>query len=253
MKNTTATFIVFVLIVLSVYSCQFSEDIYVNEDGSGKMEFVFDGSKFMQMMGSKMEEEGEVKMDSTIVFKDFLELKKDSISKLPEAEQKKLKALEPYIMTMFADPETMEMEMKMSTDFRSVSDLQDMFKAMNNMSNLNGKGGTNPMDNSNPFAAFGQNGSSNLNYEYDGKVFKRITTITDTKTYKSLTDSIGKLEAMFASSTYKLNYHFHKKIASVSNKDALFSADGKTVIVEYNFIEYLKNPKALDLDVVLED
>ncbi|NOY47858.1 MAG: hypothetical protein GXO84_06620 [Chlorobi bacterium] len=56
------------LIMISFSSCQFSENIYINEDGSGKMEFSFDASEIMQMAGDKMAKDGEKKMDSTILF-----------------------------------------------------------------------------------------------------------------------------------------------------------------------------------------
>ena len=58
---------------------------------------------------------------------------------------------------------------------------------------------------------------------------------------------------MFGSSTYKLNYHFPKPIKSVSNETAMFSADRKTVTIEYGFMDYIANPEALNLEVVLED
>ena len=92
MKRFITLFYITILIFFT--SCQFSENIYVEEDGSGKMEFTYDGAEFVKMMGDKMKESDEERVDSTLVFKDFLEQKKDSIALLTPEEQAKLKALE---------------------------------------------------------------------------------------------------------------------------------------------------------------
>ena len=154
-------------------------------------------------------------------------------------------------MHMVMDPKTSKMNFEMFTDFKSVNELQDMFKAMKSFGDLKGKekagAGTNP------FSSFGGDGSTELNYKYDGKTFKRTAKIIDKEAYKQLTDSIGQMAMMFGSSSYKLNYHFPKAIKSVSNEKAMFSADRKTVTVEYGFMDYITNPEALNLEVVLED
>ena len=64
-------------------SCQFSEELTLNEDGSGKMSIKFDGSEIMKIGGEKVSENKEEDVDTLIVFKEFLEEHKDSISKLP--------------------------------------------------------------------------------------------------------------------------------------------------------------------------
>lgn len=240
-------------LAISFVSCQFSENIYINEDGSGKMSLVFDGTQLMKMAGDKMAEDNEKAIDSTFSFKEFLAEKKDSISKLTEEEQAKLKSLEPFNMHMVMNPETSEMKFDMFTNFKSVNELQDMFKAMNNFSNLKGKGGAKANDPNNPFSAFGDGGASNLKYEYDGKTFKRVAKITDKETYEKLSDSLGQMAAMMGSSKYKLNYHFPKPIKSVSNESAMFSADRKSFTVEFDFMDYIMDPEALNLEVVLED
>ena len=40
-------------------SCQFSENLNIEEDGSGTLSIDFDGSGVMQMMGAKLSEEKE--------------------------------------------------------------------------------------------------------------------------------------------------------------------------------------------------
>ena len=55
-------------IEIKIKSCEFSENIYINEDGSGTMEFKFDGSTLMELAGDEIADEGEEKIDTTINF-----------------------------------------------------------------------------------------------------------------------------------------------------------------------------------------
>ena len=66
-------------------------------------------------------------------------------------------------------------------------------------------------------------------------------------------DSLSEMAMMFGSSRYKLNYHFPRPIKSVSNNQALFSDDRKSFALEFDFMETLKNPELLNVEVVLED
>ena len=59
---------------------------------------------------------------------------------------------------------------------------------------------------------------------------------------------------MFLSgSTYTLKYHFPRKVKSTTAEEATFSADGKTLIYEVSFLEMMKDPKLLDIEVELEE
>lgn len=246
-------FFLLTLVVLFFTGCQFSENIYINEDGTGKMSFTMDASELMKMAGDEMAQDGEKSIDSIIHFKDFLESKKDSISKLSAEEQEKLKNLEPFSMHMKMDSKEQTMVFDLFTDFNSVSELDDLFKAMNNVSNLQGKGGVDQNDSSNPFSAIANENGSELSYSLKNNLFKRETKVKDQEMYQTLVDSMGDLSPILSSSTYKLNYHFPRKIKSVSNEDAMFSEDKKTMTLEFNFMDYLKNPELLNLEVELEN
>jgi hypothetical protein len=230
-------------------SCQFSENIYINEDGTGKMEFSFDGTELMKMAGDGMGEANEKAMDSTFSFKELFEGKQDSIAQLPAEERAILEELKNFTMRMVMNPETKEMKMDMITEFKNVGELQDMFSKMNKLQALNKE----EQAANNPMSSMNQGGFTDLKYEYNGKVFKRNVTITDKALHQKMIDSLGDMTEMYASSTYKLNYHFPKPVKSVSNENALFSADRKMVTISYNFTDYLLDPEALNLEVVLED
>ena len=234
-------------------SCQFSEDIYINEDGSGKISFSFDGSQLMQMAGDKFAEEGEEDIDSTFSFKEIFDEKRDSISKLSKEEQAKLKSLEDYKMHMLMNPDTKEMKFELYTEFKKATEMKDMFKAMNNFSNMKGSGAAEVNDPNNPFSSLGEGGNTELNYTFDGTTFTREVKVLDKEIQKRLGDSLQEMAAMFGSSTYKLNYHFPRPIKTVSNDNAMFSADRKTVMMEFPFMTYAMDPEALNLEIVLED
>lgn len=246
------------VVMLGFTSCQFSENIYINENGSGKMEFTMDASEMMKMvseMGESPEAAGlDEAMDSTIVFKDLLFEKRDSISKLPEAEQAKLKALEKFSMHMIMDPETNEMVLDLITEFDNANELQDMFAALNSFSNMQGEGGA-PQggSSSSPFSNLGSDGSTDVNYSFDGTVFRRSAMIIDKEKHQQAMDSLGQASMMFGSSKYKINYHFSRPIKSFSKEGAMFSEDRKTVSFEVGFMDALIDPELLDFEVVLED
>ena len=58
---------------------------------------------------------------------------------------------------------------------------------------------------------------------------------------------------MLGSSKYIINYHFPKAVKSFSKEGAMYSEDRKTVTYEVGFIDMLKDPEILNIEVVLED
>jgi hypothetical protein len=238
-------------LALVLTSCQFSENVYINEDGSGTMEFKMDASEMMEMVGQMgggqtevdQESDGQSNgmkgmdkaMDSTIVFKDFLRENRDSISKLSLEDQQKIRALEDFKMHMLMDPETKKMVFNLSTEFKSADKLQDMFKAMNNFNSLQGPGDTPQNSPASPFSGMGEGSSTDVQYSFDGTFFKRTGVIIDEELHKQSMDSLGESAMMFGSSKYTINYHFPRPVKSFSKEGALFSEDRKTVTYEVGF------------------
>ena len=97
------------MVIALISSCNFTEEIHLNENGSGKLSIQFDGSEMMEMGGEELAKTDEKAVDSIISFKDFLEEKKDSIAQLSPQEQAKLKKLEPFSLRMMMNPEKKEM------------------------------------------------------------------------------------------------------------------------------------------------
>jgi len=237
---------IFLLVLFfTLVSCQFTETMVINENGSGRMSISMDLSEMMAFSGEMMTDSTITKMDTIIPFKYILEEKKDSIAQLSSQEQKRLKNLENYNIHLITDPETNQMVIDMYTDFKNVSEANDLMKAF---------------DESEGFIPGMQDGGSDnsgennvgVTYSYKKGKFKRDSYIIDPEKYQIQLDSIKEVESYMNGMTYKLKYTFPRKIKKSSAEDATYSLDGKTLELQRSFIEYLKNPDIMDLEVELE-
>ena len=236
------------LVVVMFTACQFTETLVIQEDGTGRVSMNID-MKEMMAMGQSMDMDSTmIKIDSTVAFKTFLEEKKDSIAKLPKEEQEKLMKLKDYKLRTFMDPETSEFFIDVFVDFSSIEEANNLMSSINQASSLipsTPGGGEVSSDPSSDVIG--------IRYEYSNNTFTRDSYIKDEAMYQKQKDSLQSAEMFMSSMNYKLKYTFPKKIKSSSIEDASYSLDGKTIIVEKNFLDYFKNPDVLDLQVELEN
>lgn len=231
-------------------SCQITENIYLQEDGSGKIAFDVDASGMMEIAGSALAESGKAtEMDSTFTFRQLFEERKDSIAKLPQAEQQRLKRMENMSVNMKMSAKSKEFKISLLTDFKKADELQDMMQGMKSIKDLERA----PAETQNPLSGF-MDGASNtdLKYSFDGKTFKRTLKIIDEKKQLQAKDTTGMVAMMFGSSGYTIKYHFPRKVKSVTNPNALYSEDRKTITIQYPLSEYLEQPEKMSFDVVLD-
>jgi len=226
--------------------------MYINDNGTGKFSVDMDGSSLMAMagdqVGSQMGADAKKNIDTTFTFKQIFEEKKDSIAKLSPETQKELKKLENFVVNTKMNAEQKEFLMTLSTDFKNVNELQDILQTTSALQKLEGTG-------ANPTAAFGAgfgDNKSKLSYTYDGKKFTR-KAIIDKQAVQKVKDSAADMSKMiFASSNYIIKYHFPKRIKKVSNPNALFSEDRKSITIQYPFTDYMENPDKLNFEVEFE-
>ena len=244
---------ILLLVSILFIACNFTEEMTIQPDGSGKISIDFDGSSLMEMGGEQMaqDQEGKIqKFDSIIDFSQMLEEKKDSIALLSPEEQERLKSLENFKMRIQMDSEAKQMDFSMFTDFKNVNELGDMMATFQEASSAQKlPGGAMPNDKS-PMA--GGNQGTDVAYSFEGNRFTRITSIVDQDLFKKSIDSLEQMRMFMGESKYTLNYHFPKKIKSISAEDALFSQDGKSFTLEVDFLDLMENPKVLDIEVELE-
>ena len=131
-----------VVLAVTLVSCQFSETMVINEDGTGRMSLTMDMSELMAMMPAN--DTLQVKMDSVMSFKKLFEEKKDSIAKLPKEEQEYLKLLENYQMRILMDPEEQKMKYEIFTNFKSVAEANNLMEGLNASERMS----VSPMENS---------------------------------------------------------------------------------------------------------
>ncbi|AWX43903.1 hypothetical protein HME9304_00901 [Flagellimonas maritima] len=241
-------FLGWAIAIAFISSCNFTEEISLKEDGSGKLSINFDGSELMEMAGEEMMKSNEKPVDSLFSFKDMLEEKKDSIAKLPPEEQAKLKQLEPFSMHMIMNPEEKIMKFDLFSEFKDVSEVNDAFNAFQGASALGPKNG---QQKSAPIG--NQDATTEVNYTFSNNIFSRKAKIIDEELFQKGLDSLQGAEMFLSGSTYTLKYQFPKKVRSTNVEGATFSADGKTMFYEVDFMDLMKDPSVLDLKVELED
>lgn len=243
--------LIFSFLLVIVTSCTFTENIYINDNGTGKFSVDIDGSSLMAMAGDQLGQQlgadAKKNIDTTFTFKQLFEARKDSIAKLSPETQKELKKLENFVVNTKMSAEKKEFLMTLATDFKNVNELQDILQTMGTLQKLEGGTGANPLGSN-----FGDN-NSQLSYTYDGKKFSRKAVVKKAKTEEKTAESNADMSKMiFASSTYILKYNFPKKIKKVSNSNALFSDDRKSITIQYSFTDYMENPDKLNFEVEFE-
>ncbi len=245
--------IVFAFLLGMVFlACNFTEELHLNEDGSGKINIHFDGNEMMAMMASMQTDSTDLEkaIDSTIVFKDLLEEQKDSIAQLTPEEQAKLKKLEPFSLHMVMNPEEQVMRFDLFSDFKNISEVDDAFNAFQDASAMNPPPGGDASKTP-PMGANQQ--TTKVNYEFSGNKFKRTIEIIDKELFKKGMDSLKSAEMFLSGSTYTFKYHFSRKVKSANVEGATFSLDGKTMTYEVDFLQMMKDPESILLEVELED
>jgi hypothetical protein len=95
-----------------------------------------------------------------------------------------------------------------------------------------------------------------VGYTFDGDTFNRTVVITDPIELKKQFDKIEAIKVNYKSfklvQTYKLQYHFPRKIRSVSNSQARINEDGKSLSIDFLLTDCLQVPSITNLEVVLE-
>jgi len=237
-------------IVFCVASCTLKEKVVMNEDGSGTFSYGFDMSP-MYKMGMKKTDSTKVNkvVDTTFTFKDMLNKLSDSISKLPNAdkekiemlekEKEKLKILENFKVTMKVNDEKKQFEYTMSIDFPKGTDFKTIATPAESLEAL---AATDKKRLGALSAAPKPEEKSNTTIFYDGKVFiKSVTPSKDdkktkkkkeTKKEKSDDPFSKQMDEMLKECKYIAEYHFPKKIKTISIKNAVIASDRKSFIVE---------------------
>lgn len=236
----------FVLLPLLMISCQVTETLYLNADGSGTIEVMYqrDENSYMQLAKENYSKEN-VYRDTTYVFGDYIKKHQETFSRTPLADQNVfLKYSEVKVHRKESSYEK-EFRTTISQNFQKAEAIVDLYKTEKYVNDIK-----------NNYALSAEEHYYKVCYDYNGNRFHRIVTITDTLHQKKQIDEIEKLKAKYKGyklvQKYVLDYHFSRKIQSVSNPLATISTDKKSLKLVLSLIDCLENPLITNLEVILE-
>lgn len=235
-----------VAITFLLVSCQFTETMVLNENGSGRMNVHVNMDEMMSF-GAMGFDTATVKVDTIIEIKQFLEAKKDSIATLSEAKQQRLKKLEDYTLHMVMDTESSQLQFEMYRDFKNISEVVNLMEGLNEGSAL-----LPAMDKPTGEDSRSTPETMGVKYSFENDIFKRDAYIIDPELHQIKVDSMQSAKAFMTGMSYHIKYTFPKRIKTSSVADATYSLDGKTIEVERSFVDYMENPDVLDVEVELE-
>lgn len=238
-----------ILVILSLLlfiSCQITETLTINPDGSGTIEIeqLRDENSYMQLAGEEYSREN-VFQDTTYVFKEYIEKYKENFLKYKPEEQQLFQKYAIVKTQIKRSSYEKEFRTVFTLHFNKVSEIPDLFKTEDYASDIQHN-----------YALTAEEHYFRIGYAFDGKVFKRSVVIINTAELEKTKLQVENFEKKYGSSKltqlYVLKYHFPKKIKSVSNPKAIINSDKKTLTLEFKLSDCLQYPEMTNLEVVLE-
>ena len=235
--------IILILPLLILTSCQVTEEVYFNKDGSGIYNLKMDMNGMTKMMKRLAENDSikkkktPKKSDTIILFADILKMNNDSIVKLPKEEREFLESLKDAKMLIHLDEAKDEMFINYEIPFKNIEELTNIDKKLNKLNAYN-KNGAKGMDNE-------MLPGYQISYKFNKRGFHRVVKKIKDVENKQVPQDTKMLNMI----QYEIVYHFPYKIDEVSYIDALLGADGKSVHIKVPMDSLMKNPKMSDFEV----
>ncbi len=237
---------VLLIAIFSITSCQVTEKIYLNEDGSGTFDLELNMSEMIKSLGSmdnkKQKDSTYVAVDTLINFSQMLIEKKDSIAKLSKEKQAQLEQLKGMQIKMHEDKNKGEFVMNYIVKFKNVNELSEVKDMLNSAQSLE-KGKEKKLPS-----------KSDMKFSFKRNKFKRIV-IAKKQTDKDSTkynESMKKFDMFMKGSTYNIEYHFPRPIKSTTAKNVTYSKDGKVIYIKSTMQEVTDAPEILNFEVKLK-
>ena len=235
----------FLLIIIAT-SCQVTETLHLNEDGSGSLEVVAlrDEHSYMQLVKEEYSKE-DVYKDTTFYFKDYYTKYAETFNRTGKDDQDAYYKYADVKVHQKKSSYEKEFKTTISQNFKKVSDLVDLYKAENYADDIKFN-----------YSLAAEEHYYKVSYNYKGDCFNRNVKITDSTHFKKASDDVERLKNYYKghniTQSFVLDYHFPRKIKSVSNPSAKISADKKSLKLNFILSECLQNPEITNLIVVLE-
>lgn len=232
--------LIFGIFLSGLLSCQITERVYLSESGMIRQQTEVDFSSMLGLALSpekidSMKMAGEFPLDTVVSLAEtgMLPGSEDEVS---EAEIQFRKSMDKTKVRMLIDEE--EAKFVLFNEEMSIADFNNYQKTINESYRLLKQQDKKSAD------EFVQSGyGSMLQFSYDNDSFER-KVLNDKVDFDSQElDSMGlSVREMMKMYTYKLEYHFPKKVKSTTLKKAEISPDGKTLAVDVDMADLLENP-----------
>ncbi|MBF7092523.1 hypothetical protein IUY40_13380 [Flavobacterium sp. ALJ2] len=234
------------LILLFLTSCQVTETITINTDGSGTIEVVQlrDEHSYMLLSGEKYSKEEKFK-DTTYVFQDYITKYNETFLKYTQSEQQLFQKYANVKVHVKKSSFDKEFKTTIVFPFTKIEIVPNLYNTEDYASDLQ-----------NNYALTAEKHFFDAQYSFDGTVFKRTLNVINEAEIQKNKNQIkifkSKINSKDLTQTYVLKYNFPRRIKSVSNATAILSSDKKSLTLTFQLLECLEDPVSTNLEVVLE-
>lgn len=238
--------ILLLLLILLTASCQVTEILHINPDGTGTIEVseLRDENSYMQLAKEEYAKE-DFYRDTTYVFKDYFSKYGETFARTSKEDQNVYLRYSDVNVHIKKSSSEKEFRTLISQQFKNATDIVDLYKAEDYADNIK-----------NNYALSAEEHYFKVSYSYVGNRFNRIVKITDSIFLKREFDRIEKYKTYYKGlklvQSYVLDYHFPRKILSVSNPQAIISENQKSLSIEFLLTDCVQNPTITNLEVILE-
>src|SRR5690606_15960686 len=238
------------LIAIGLVSCQITERVYLNENGSVKYETEFDFSQmsgfiFPEAKRDSLRQIGEFPVDTVMTIADlenYSDMANDSIS---DAEREFMQSLDKMRVRMKIDE-----NLALMTIGLEEKDVESFNAYLKKIKESSEKFAQEDAESAKELAQSGI--LKTMELKYDGKHFQRISGDMG-NLFDEIDDSTSaEAKELLGMFEYKLEYHFPKKVKSANIENATYSLDGKTMTVEVPMMDLMENPEKYNFTVEFE-
>ena len=237
---------IFVLLLLTT-SCQVTETIHFNENGSGTItvEMLRIEQSYQQLAGEEYNK-GEVFVDTTYVFDDYISKYSETFSKLTPEDKAVFNAYKGVKVHTKKNSFEKEFRTTFTQNFLQANQIADLYKTQEYVSDI-----------VHNYALSAEEHYYKVAFKLSSKEFKRMVTIIDKEHLKREQATINNYKKQLGDKKMHqritLSYHFTKKIKSVSIPNAKVSPDKKSVEISFGLLESLFDPISTSVVIVFEE
>ena len=238
---------IFLLLVIHLTaSCQVTETLHINTDGTGTIEVSEEREEnsYMQLAKEEYAKE-DFYRDTTYVFKDYFTKYGETFARTSKEDQNVYLKYSDVKVHIKKSSSEKEFRTLISQQFKNATDIVDLYKAEDYADNIK-----------NNYALSAEEHYYKVSYSYVGNRFNRSVKITDSIFLKREFDRLENYKSYYNGlklvQSYVLDYHFPRKIQSVSNPQAKISENQKSLSIEFLLTDCVQNPTITNLEVIFE-